>query len=156
MAYAALGIFLSIVVGLMMMIYKDIDSIEKDRFVVLIISFLIVIVFWGAFEQAGGLMNIYTNIKIDREVSRLVIDGLFIVAGVVLLLKAIMDKRKGADTATLFFVLSAVVFGLYAYIRFFSGMSDPYEIPASVFQSVNALFIMIFGTDSRWFLDHVA
>ncbi|MGF1533538.1 MAG: peptide MFS transporter [Bernardetiaceae bacterium] len=65
---------------------------EKDRIVVLVLSFLIIIVFWGAFEQAGGLMNIYAKERIDRD-----------------------------------------FFGLF-------------EIPASVFQAVNAFFIMTFGT----------
>lgn len=41
-------------------------KVEKDRVVVLLISFLLVIVFWGAFEQAGGLMNIYASQKTDR------------------------------------------------------------------------------------------
>lgn len=41
--------------------------IEKDRMKVMILSFFIIVVFWGAFEQAGGLMNIYTNEKIDRS-----------------------------------------------------------------------------------------
>ena len=66
-------------------------NIEKDRVKVLLLSFIIIIVFWGAFEQAGGLMNIYTMKKIDRT-----------------------------------------MFGI--------------EVPASVFQSVNAFFIMLFGT----------
>lgn len=70
---------------------KPLTKIEKDRVIVLLLSFLIIIVFWGAFEQAGGLMNIYTLEKVDRS---------------------------------------------------FFGM----EIPASVFQSLNPLFIMIFGT----------
>ncbi len=69
---------------------KSLTPQEKDRVVVLLISFLIIIVFWGCFEQAGGLMNIYTKDKINR-----------VVGG--------------------------------------------FEIPASVFQSVNALFIMLFG-----------
>jgi proton-dependent oligopeptide transporter, POT family len=89
--YGLLGMFLSLVVGLMIVIYQELTPIEKDRYVVLLISFVIVIVFWGAFEQAGGLLNIYTEAKVDR-----------------------------------------VVFG--------------YEIPASIFQSVNALFIIMFGT----------
>ncbi len=38
---------------------KPLTNVEKDRVKVLLLSFLIVIVFWGAFEQAGGLMNIY-------------------------------------------------------------------------------------------------
>lgn len=89
--YGALTIFLSTVVGLLMIIYRELSQIDKDRYVVLLLSFILVIVFWGAFEQAGGLMNIYTNEKVNR-----------------------------------------VVMG--------------HEIPASVFQSVNAFFIIIFGT----------
>jgi len=65
--YGALFIFLSFVVGLMMMIYKSLESqVLKDRFLVLLLSFFLVIVFWGAFEQAGGLMSIYTEQKTDR------------------------------------------------------------------------------------------
>ncbi|NRA44516.1 MAG: peptide MFS transporter [Oligoflexales bacterium] len=70
---------------------QPLSPVEKDRIIVLLISFLIVIVFWGAFEQAGGLMNIYTKQKINR-----------------------------------------MMFG--------------FEIPASTFQSLNPLFIMMFGT----------
>ena len=55
------------------------------------ISFIIVIVFWAAYEQAGGLMNLYTKEKINR-----------IILGV--------------------------------------------EIPASLFQSVPAIFVIVFGT----------
>ncbi|KAA3615232.1 MAG: MFS transporter [Calditrichaeota bacterium] len=45
---------------------KPLTKIEKDRVIVLLISFLIIIVFWGAFEQAGGLMNLYAKEKVDR------------------------------------------------------------------------------------------
>ena len=41
-------------------------KIEKDRMVVLFLSFIVIIAFWAAFEQAGGLMNIYTNEKVNR------------------------------------------------------------------------------------------
>ncbi|MFD2698412.1 peptide MFS transporter [Mesonia sediminis] len=73
---------------------RPLTKIEKDRVIVLFISFLIVIVFWGAFEQAGGLMNLYTDAKIDRSI----------------------------------------------------GLSWLEEIPAAVFQSLNAAYIIIFGT----------
>ncbi|MCK4562694.1 MAG: MFS transporter, partial [Flavobacteriaceae bacterium] len=66
-AYAVLFIFLSFVVGMLLMIYKSLrNQVEKDRFLVVLLSFSIVIVFWGAFEQAGGLMSIYTKTKTDR------------------------------------------------------------------------------------------
>lgn len=45
---------------------RPLTKIEKDRVVVLLVSFLLVIVFWGAFEQAGGLMNIYASENTNR------------------------------------------------------------------------------------------
>jgi POT family proton-dependent oligopeptide transporter len=45
---------------------RELTPKERDRVKVLLLSFLIVIVFWGAFEQAGGLMNLYTESKVDR------------------------------------------------------------------------------------------
>ncbi len=94
--YGLLTMFLALVVGLMAVIYNELSDIERDRYVVLLLSFIIVIVFWGAFEQAGGLMNIYTKEKVNRVVHLgFIYDG---------------------------------------------------EIPASVFQAVNAIFIIIFGT----------
>lgn len=47
---------------------QPLTKIEKDRIVVLLISFLIVIVFWAAYEQAGGLMNLYARDSVDRMV----------------------------------------------------------------------------------------
>ncbi len=67
LAYILFFIFLSLVVGMMITIYGDLDSQqEKDRYLVLLLSFIIVIVFWGAFEQAGGLMNLYAENRTDR------------------------------------------------------------------------------------------
>ncbi|WP_372937902.1 peptide MFS transporter, partial [Seonamhaeicola sp.] len=65
--YGLLFIFLTAIAALLMMIYKELETqIFKDRFLVLLLSFIMVIVFWGAFEQAGGLMNLYTDTKTDR------------------------------------------------------------------------------------------
>lgn len=67
-AYGLLFLFISAIAALLMMIYKELPSqIFKDRFVVLLLSFIMVIIFWGAFEQAGGLMNLYTDSKTDRD-----------------------------------------------------------------------------------------
>jgi len=65
--YGALFIFISLTTGMMMMIYKNLNGkVEKDRYIVLLLSLLIVIVFWGCFEQMGGLMNLYAQQKTDR------------------------------------------------------------------------------------------
>ena len=66
-AYGLLFLFITGVVAMLMMIYRDLESqIFKDRFMVLLLSYIMVIIFWGAFEQAGGLMNLYTDSKTDR------------------------------------------------------------------------------------------
>ncbi|MEN1784233.1 MAG: peptide MFS transporter [Bacteroidota bacterium] len=66
--YGALFIFLALITGLMMMIYKNLNTkVEQDRFVVLLLSLCMVIVFWGSFEQMGGLMNLYAQYKTDRS-----------------------------------------------------------------------------------------
>lgn len=44
---------------------RPLTKIEKDRMLVMFLSFILIIVFWGAFEQAGGLMNLYANEKTD-------------------------------------------------------------------------------------------
>ncbi len=68
-AYIIFFIFLAVVIGMMFTIYEDLRSqVEKDRYLVLLLSFIIVIVFWGAFEQAGGLMNLYAENRTDRFV----------------------------------------------------------------------------------------
>ena len=48
---------------------RPLNKVEKDRMLVMLLSFLLIIVFWGAFEQAGGLMNIYTKQKTDLYIA---------------------------------------------------------------------------------------
>ena len=46
---------------------RPLTEVEKDRIKVLLLSFLLIILFWAAFEQAGGLMNLYAKQKTDRD-----------------------------------------------------------------------------------------
>lgn len=46
---------------------RPLTQIEKDRVKVLFISFLLIIFFFGAFEQAGGMLNLYAQQKTDRS-----------------------------------------------------------------------------------------
>ncbi|HIF85095.1 MAG TPA: MFS transporter [Flavobacteriaceae bacterium] len=63
--YGLLLIGIAFAVGFAILVYNDGNKVEKDRILVTYLAFLIVIVFWGAFEQAGGLMNIYASQKTD-------------------------------------------------------------------------------------------
>jgi POT family proton-dependent oligopeptide transporter len=52
--YTIFFIFLSIVVGFMITVFDDLDNqVDKDRFIVLLLSFLIVIVFWVHLSRLG-------------------------------------------------------------------------------------------------------
>jgi proton-dependent oligopeptide transporter, POT family len=46
---------------------EDPIRIQVDRVVVILVLALFVVFFWAAFEQAGGLMNLYTDAKVDRS-----------------------------------------------------------------------------------------
>ena len=89
--YGLLIAGLAFAVGIGIVIYNDGNDIEKDRIKVIYLSFLIIIVFWGSFEQAGGLLNIYAKEKTDLALGS-------------------------------------------------------FMVPASWFQSVNAIFILVFAT----------
>ena len=41
---------------------------ERDRVLVIFVLVLFVVFFWAAFEQGGGLMNLYTDEKVNRTV----------------------------------------------------------------------------------------
>ena len=113
---------------------KPLTKIEVDRIIVLLISFLIVIVFWGAFEQAGGLMNLYTDSKVDRviglsflnEVPAAVFQSLN--AGYIILFGSLIGmfwvwwKKKGNESSSLFkMAIGTVIMGLgYVFMMFAS------------------------------------
>ncbi|MBT8252337.1 MAG: oligopeptide:H+ symporter, partial [Bacteroidia bacterium] len=64
-SYGLLIIGLAFAVGVGIVVYNDGNKVEKDRILVTYISFLIIIIFWGSFEQAGGLLNVYAAQKTD-------------------------------------------------------------------------------------------
>lgn len=67
--FGILTMIASIFLGFGINVYKyELDEKERDRIIVLLVSFLMVIAFWGAFEQAGGLMSLYTKDKVDLSV----------------------------------------------------------------------------------------
>jgi POT family proton-dependent oligopeptide transporter len=121
--YGALFVFISFVVGLLMSIYRSLENkVEKDRFIVLLLSFILVIVFWGAFEQAGGLMTIFTKEKTDLVVLGITLAPEMIQslnAGFILLLAVpianIWAKRKlkSKEASSLFkMAIGTVIMGL--------------------------------------------
>lgn len=98
-SYGILFIFISAVIGVLMMVYRSLETrISKDKFLVIIYSLLIIVVFWSAFEQAGGLLTLYARNNTDRL--------------------------------------------LPPWIPFVGGGT----VPATWFQALNPIFIILFGT----------
>ena len=96
-------------------------KVEKDRVLVMLLSFAIIIVFWGAFEQAGGLMNIYTMEKIDRSFFGTIIPAsvfqsanAFFIITLGTLIAGFWAKRqlKGKESSTIFkMALGIIIMG---------------------------------------------
>jgi len=135
-AYTVFFIFLAIVVGFMITVYGDLGTrIEKDRFVVLLLSFLIVIVFWGAFEQAGGLMNIYTEQKTDRSIGGWMVPAAImqsfnplyiIIFGIPIASFWAWMKRRGKESSSIFKMAMGVIIMGLGFV-FMIGASTQYE-----------------------------
>ncbi len=91
---------------------KPLTSVEKDRVKVLLLSFLLIILFWAAFEQAGGLMNLYAQQKTDRNFFGLgvipasvfqSVNSFFIITLATLVgLFWLKWRRKGRESSSLF------------------------------------------------------
>lgn len=131
--YGLLFIFLTAITALLMMIYKELNTqVYKDRFLVLLLSFIMVIIFWGAFEQAGGLMNLYTDTNTDRmlfgwEVPTVMFQSLN--AGFIILFATLVAsiwakrKLKGKEASSLFkMALGIIIMGFGFLFMVFAAM----------------------------------
>ncbi|WP_299119893.1 peptide MFS transporter [uncultured Winogradskyella sp.] len=131
--YGLLFLFLTAIAALLMMIYKELDSqAYKDRFLVLLLSFIMVIIFWGAFEQAGGLMNLYTETNTDRmlfgwEIPTVMFQSLN--AGFIILFATAVAgywakrKLKGKEASSLFkMALGIIIMGFGFLFMVFAAM----------------------------------
>ena len=132
-SYGLLFIFLTAIASLLMMIYKDLESQAfKDRFLVLLLSFIMVIIFWGAFEQAGGLMNLYTETNTNRvlfgwEIPTVMFQSLN--AGFIILFATAVAgfwarrKLKGKEASSLFkMALGIIIMGFGFLFMVFAAM----------------------------------
>ena len=144
--YGLLWVALAFALGVAAVIYNDGTRVEKDRAIVMYVSFLLIIVFWGAFEQAGGLMNLYTKTNTDRNASMLTMHLVFLIPTLYLFGKALYSTLKKDINAKYWYVLASAVGLVYFLLMKYMITSNPFEIPASWFQSLNALFIIALGT----------
>ncbi len=131
--FGLLFMFLTAISALLIMIYKELDTqVYKDRFLVLLLSFIMVIIFWGAFEQAGGLMNLYTETNTNRmlfgwEIPTVMFQSLN--AGFIIIFATIVAgiwakrKLKGKEASSLFkMALGIIIMGFGFLFMVFAAM----------------------------------
>ncbi|MFZ4100858.1 MAG: peptide MFS transporter [Sphingobacterium thalpophilum] len=118
-------------------ISKPLTSIEKDRVKVMLLSFLMIIVFWGAFEQAGGLMNLYASEKTNRLIAFLdwtvpatwfqSVNSFFIITlGVPIAAFWFNRKRNGKEASSIFKIAIGVIIMGWGFL-FMSAASIQYQ-----------------------------
>ena len=132
---------------------KSITKIERDRIIVIFILAFFVIFFWSAFEQAGASLTVFADANVDRNVP-LAINKYIIVLALAALGFYLMKffewffEWKKNIHLTIAAVI-AVVLVLLTFTGHIHSFSQD-VIPASWFQSVNPLVIVIFAPIMSW------
>jgi len=132
-------------------------SVEKDRMIVLLLSFIIVIVFWGAYEQAGGLMNLYAKEKIDRVMLGFEVPASFLQslhAFYVILIGAPMAwfwvqwSKKGWESSSLFKMGLGTIITGFGFLFLAGAAMETMESvtgKASIYWMFGAYFLHVVG-----------
>ncbi len=131
--------------------------IEKDRMIVLILSFIIVIVFWGAYEQAGGLMNLYARDKINRVMFGITIPTSFlqslhafyvILIGLPIAYFWSQWRKKGLESSSLFkMAIGTIITGLGFFLLSKAALETTVSLDgkASIYWLFGAYLLHVIG-----------
>ena len=140
---------------------KSFTKVERDRLIIVGVLCFFSIFFWAAFEQAGSSMNIFASKYTDRSLAGSAITifkvissflAVLPVAILVYLFIGIWGKIGSKYRAGMLFMLLSIliligIIGYMIYDQFF----DPNpEVPATWFQSLNALFIFTLAPLFSW------
>ncbi len=142
-------------------VYKGTNGAEEwSRMVVILVLAFFNVAFWAGFEQAGGTMNLFAKENTDRQLSGFPLPGFIadnlkiwgILAGVSLLIwiwsiytTIYSDDSNKIDSANKIKKYSGyglIGFGILSLLSYFS---EGPEIPASWFQNINPIAILIFA-----------
>ncbi|RLD22197.1 MAG: MFS transporter [Bacteroidetes bacterium] len=128
---------------------QPLTKIEKDRMTVMFISFLIVMFFWAAYEQAGGLMNLYARDKIDRFVFGYEIPTSFfqslhalyvVILGAPMAWFWIQWRKKGKESSSIF---KMGVGSIIMSLGFVALMGAAYDVSESVLNKAPVYWLFL-------------
>jgi proton-dependent oligopeptide transporter, POT family len=134
---------------------KSLSKEEKDRVWVIYIVAFFVIFFWSAFEQAGASLTFFASEQTERTVgwqfSPMVLTSIY---GLLMIILAFIgynvftkfnNEKKGLRELILFLLTTAFLFFGKKIFEIPAEGETMATIPASMFQSLNAIFIVIFA-----------
>lgn len=131
---------------------KNKSKVERQRLIVVGILAFFSIFFWAAFEQAGSSMNIVANDYTDRSLTGSGAETFKIIATILQLLPVVILTilfigliiklgKKYLWSLVCMFVSVAILWAIMLYIIYDQFVATETEVPATWFQSLNALFI---------------
>jgi POT family proton-dependent oligopeptide transporter len=132
---------------------SSITAMERDRIYVIFILAFFVIFFWSAFEQAGASLTLFAENNVNRDlpvnINKYIILAFLSIITFYLMkfLEWFFEWKKNTHL-----MVSGVFVGLYI-VLLLTGFIGDYSkdvIPASWFQSVNPLVIVIFAPIMSW------
>ena len=125
---------------------KSLTKDERERIIVIFILAFFVIFFWACFEQAGASLTLFADQQVDRAISLHV--NQYVILGILVLLSFYLSKALGwfFEWSKKSILGIQAVSALVLIVLTFSGYITDYhktEFPASWFQSINPLAIII-------------
>ena len=125
----------------------SLSKIEKERIIVIFVAAFFVIFFWAAFEQAGASLTFFADEQMNRVVNINTSYGtLYLIITLVALLLYYVLQNIMEIAREFKWLFSAMGLGLaYLTVSGYVGgeQFELKEIPASTYNSVNAIFIVI-------------
>ncbi len=125
---------------------KSLTKDERERIIVIFILAFFVIFFWACFEQAGASLTLFADQQVDRAISLHV--NQYVILGVLVLLSFYLMKALGwffewsKKSILGIQIISAIVLVVLTFAGYISDYQKN-EFPASWFQSINPLAIII-------------
>jgi POT family proton-dependent oligopeptide transporter len=126
---------------------RSLNPAERGRVIVIFISAFFVIFFWAAFEQAGSSLTLFAQRNTNRSyelhtsLGTVVLFVLAIAAILYYFLQRMMDIPSELKRLFAGLAIAAVITAIYYYIK--GTRYDLTEIPASWFNSVNSMWLIL-------------
>jgi POT family proton-dependent oligopeptide transporter len=141
---------------------KSLTAIEKKKVLVIFTVSFFVVFFWSAFEQAGASLTFFADEQTDRSLGWQV--PVWLLYGILGLLSWLVYRfyrsasrnlsheiplRNGVYIL-LFLLAAGLLYGIVALARDGRTVIPMEEVPASLFQSLNSIFVVSFAPAFAW------